>query len=108
MGCSRHTSWQIGSAESSTVRTTNIYPFPKMLPDRALGWCLLQERSCVPGEGVARLGRVTVFEARSLDATVTTRYRARVVSGQAPRYRVLRGWSGNQESYRGCCVAEKR
>src|SRR5215203_327850 len=37
MGCSRHTSWQIGSAESSTVRTTNIYPFPKMLPDRALG-----------------------------------------------------------------------
>src|SRR5215217_7156860 len=36
-GCSLLTSWPSESAESSTVRITNIYPFPKMLPDRALG-----------------------------------------------------------------------
>jgi hypothetical protein len=35
-GCSRLTSWRIGSAESSTVRITSTYPLPKMLPDRAL------------------------------------------------------------------------
>jgi hypothetical protein len=31
------TSWPSGSARHSGVRTTSIYPFPKMLPDRALG-----------------------------------------------------------------------
>src|SRR5215216_6263234 len=36
-GCSRLTSWQIGSAGSSTVHITSTYPLPKMLPDRALG-----------------------------------------------------------------------
>jgi hypothetical protein len=31
------TSWQIGSARHSDVGTTSISPFPKMLPDHALG-----------------------------------------------------------------------
>src|SRR5215216_7360814 len=40
-GCSQLTSWPSGSVGSSTVRITSTYPFPKMLPDRALETCLL-------------------------------------------------------------------
>jgi hypothetical protein len=36
-GCSRLTSWLIGSAGPSIVRTTSTYLFTKMLPDRVLG-----------------------------------------------------------------------
>ena len=32
------TSWPSASARHSGVRTTSIYPLPKMLPDRALGY----------------------------------------------------------------------
>jgi hypothetical protein len=35
--CWAPTSWPSASALLSTARTTNIYPFPKMSPDRALG-----------------------------------------------------------------------
>ena len=48
MACSRPTSWPNEFARPSTVRTTSIYPLPKMLLDRA---------ACRRGEG-GRLDRM--------------------------------------------------
>src|SRR5215208_3721050 len=48
MGCSRLTSWPSGFVGSSTVRITSTCPFPKVLPDRALGSVVVVSSTYLP------------------------------------------------------------
>src|SRR5215203_6988069 len=92
MGCSRHTSWQIGSAESSTVRTTNIYPFPKMLPDRALDSSLLDRGDA----------RIVVVDRYALGLIGHARYHRgeRIWAGEERSATGSRNWSTNASGWR--------